>query len=59
MGISLPLERNIAISLPVVAILNETQQPFHEIQEIKWDVEQFPLLGVVNTLMVNHIFVDP
>lgn len=59
MLVSLALKRYVAVCLLSVAELQKPEKPFQHVKEIKRDVKQFLLLGIVDALMVYYIAVDP
>ena len=42
-----------------VSVLKALNAPFNQIEYIKRDKQQFALLGSVNLLMIDNIFIDP
>ena len=58
-GISLTLKTYIPIGLVPVTIAHEPQQPLKDIDDIKRQEEHLAHLSRMDTLVVDHIAVDP
>ena len=43
----------------MVSILNEADKPLNDVKDIERDEKQFLLLGCMNALMIDDVFVDP
>ncbi len=52
MGISLLLKTNLAVSLMAVAVTAKSDDPFHQIPNIKTDKEHLALLQRVDILVI-------
>ncbi len=59
MSICFSLERYVKICLVCIAVLDQPNQPFKYIYNIKWNEEQFFHLGSVNAFMVDDVGVNP
>lgn len=57
--ISLSFKTYIHIRLIPVAILRQPEKPFYDIENVEWQEEQFPLLRCMDTLVIDHISVNP
>ena len=53
MVVGLFLKTDVEVGFEAITVSDEQIEPFNEIPEIKADVEQLPLLGCVDALMVQ------
>ena len=53
MVVGLLLEADVEVSLEAIAVFGEQEEPFEHIPQIEADVEQLPLLGGVDALVVE------
>ena len=53
MVVGLLLEADVEVCFEAVAVFGEQEEPFEHIPQIEADVEQLPLLGGVNALVVE------
>jgi hypothetical protein len=51
--VGLLLEADVEVCLEAVAVFDEQEEPFEHIPQIEADVEQLPLLGGVDALVVE------
>ena len=58
-GVGFPLKRDIAVGGIPGAVLDQTEKPLDQVDDIKGHEQQFALLGGVDPLVVYHIAVDP
>ena len=58
-SVSLPLERDVEVSLMGIPILHEPHQPLQHVDYIKRNEKQFPHLRRMDPLMVDDISIDP
>ena len=53
MVVGLLLEADVEVGLEAIAVFGEQEDPFEHIPQIEADVEQLPLLGGVDALVVE------
>ena len=53
MVVGLLLEADVEVGLEAIAVFGEQEEPFEHIPQIEADVEQLPLLGSVDALVVE------
>ena len=53
MVVGLLLKSDVEVGLEAVAVFDEQEEPFEHIPQIEADVEQLPLLGGVDALVVE------
>lgn len=53
MVVGLLLEADVEVGLEAIAVFDEQEEPFEHIPQIEADVEQLPLLGGVDALVVE------
>ncbi len=59
MCVGFAFKGDVDIGLRLVAGLHQTEKPFQNVEYVEGYVEQFALLGIVDSLVVDDVFVDP